>query len=72
MLCQKILDLLLPNILAWKFQTNENFNFINLYQKYTATTYSYLVIDATLASDNPLCFRKNIVEQYKTNHDDWW
>ena len=31
-------------------------------KKCTAKPYSFLVIDATLASDNPLCFRKNLVD----------
>ena len=38
-------------------------DFINLYKKCTAKPYSFLVIDATLASDNPLRFRKNISER---------
>ena len=29
-------------------------DFMNLYKKCTAKPYSFLVIDATLASDNPL------------------
>ena len=33
-------------------------HFIKLYQKYTAKPYSFLVIGATLPSDNPLHFRK--------------
>ena len=33
-------------------------DFINLYEKFTSKPYSFLVIDATLASDNPLRFRK--------------
>ena len=33
-------------------------NFTKLYQKDTAKPYSFLVIDATLPSDNPLHFRK--------------
>ena len=33
---------------------------INIYEKCTAKPYSFLVNDATLASDNPLRFRKNI------------
>ena len=37
--------------------------FINLYKKCTAKPYSFLVIDATLASDNPLRFRKNLIER---------
>ena len=38
-------------------------DFINLYKKCTAKPYSFLVIDATLASDNPLRFRKNLVKK---------
>ena len=34
---------------------------MNLYKKCTAIPYSFLVIDPTLASDNPLCFRKNLL-----------
>ena len=33
-------------------------DFIKIYKKYTAETYSFLVNDATLASDNLLRFRK--------------
>ena len=36
---------------------------MNLYKKYTAKPYSFLVSDATLASDNPLRFRKNVLER---------
>ena len=35
-------------------------DFINIYEKYTAEPYSFLVNDATLASDDPLRFRKNL------------
>ena len=38
-------------------------DFMNLYKKYTAKPYSFLLIDATLASDNPLRFRENLVER---------
>ena len=34
-----------------------------LHKKYTAELYSFLVIDATLVSDNPSCFRKNLLER---------
>ena len=34
-----------------------------LHIKYTAEPYSFLVIDATLVSDNPSCFRKNLLER---------
>ena len=37
-------------------------DFMNLYKKCTAKPYSFLVIDTTLASDNYLRFRKNILE----------
>ena len=35
-------------------------DFMKIYKKYTAEPYSFLVNDATLASYNPLRFRKNI------------
>ena len=35
-------------------------DFINVYKKYTDKQYTFLVNDATLASDNPLRFRKNL------------
>ena len=35
-------------------------DFIKIYKKYTAEPYSFLVNDTTLASDNPLRFRKNL------------
>ena len=38
-------------------------NFMNLYKKCTAKPYSFLVTDTTLVSDNPLRFRKNIIER---------
>ena len=37
-------------------------HFMNLYKNFTAKPYSFLVIDATLASNNPLRFGKNLVE----------
>ena len=36
---------------------------MNLYKKCTAKPYSFLNIDAALASDNPLRFRKNLLER---------
>ena len=35
---------------------------MKLYKKCTAKPYSFLVIDATLASDKSLRFRKNLLE----------
>ena len=40
-------------------------DFMNLYKKCTAKPLSFLVIDANLASDNPLRFRKNLLEKIK-------
>ena len=37
-------------------------DFMNLYEKFTAKTYSFLVIDTTLESEKSLGFRKNFVE----------
>ena len=36
---------------------------MNLYEKCNEKRYSFLVIDATLASDNLLLFRKNLLER---------
>ena len=36
---------------------------MNLYKNVTSEPYSFLVIDAPLASDNPLRFRKNLSER---------
>ena len=36
-------------------------DFMNLYKNCTAKPYSFLAIDATLASDNPSSFRKNLL-----------
>ena len=41
----------------------------NIYRECTAEPYSFLVNDTTLASNNPLRFRKNIFNIYNKNHD---
>ena len=38
-------------------------DFLNLYKKCTEKPYYFLVTDATLASDNPSRFRKNLIER---------
>ena len=38
-------------------------DYMNLYEKYTTKLCSFLVIDVTLASDNPLRFKINILER---------
>ena len=38
-------------------------DFMNLYKKYFTKPYSFLVADVTLALDNPLHFRKNLIER---------
>ena len=38
-------------------------DFLNLYKKCTAKPYSFLVIGATLASENPSRFRKNLLQR---------
>ena len=43
-------------------------DFTNIYRKCTAEPYSFLVNDTTLASDNPLRFRKLFLK-YDKNHD---
>ena len=36
-------------------------DFMKMFKKWTAEPYSFLVIDTTLPSDNPLRFRKNLL-----------
>ena len=38
-------------------------DFMDLYKKCTAKLFSFLVINATIASDNPLRFGKNLLER---------
>ena len=47
-----------------QIKNEELFITTNLSKKCTAQSYSFLVIDVTLASDNLFCFRENI----KNNH----
>ena len=43
------------------YSSDINFkDFMKIFKKYTAEPYSFLVKGATLASDNPLRFRKNL------------
>ena len=44
-------------------------DFTNIYRKCTVEPYSSLVNDTTLASDNPLRFRKNLFNIYNKNLD---
>ena len=44
-------------------------DFENIYRKCTAESYLFFVNDTTLASDNPLRFRKNLFNIYNKNHD---
>ena len=45
-------------------------NFLNLYKKCTVKTYSFLVNDTTLASNNTSRFRFNLFRKNKkTNYD---
>ena len=44
-------------------------DFINIYKECTAEPYSFFINDTTLASNNPLMFRKNLFNIYNKNHD---
>ena len=44
-------------------------DFINISRECTAEPYSFFVNDTTLASNNPLRFRKNLFNKYNKNHD---
>ena len=50
--------------IAFNYASDIDFkDFMSLYKKCTAKPYSFLVIDATLASNNPLRFGKNLLER---------
>ena len=50
--------------IAFNYSSDINFrDFMILYKKCTAKPYSFTIIDTTLASDNPLSFRKNLSER---------
>ena len=49
--------------------TINTIDFANIYRKFTSEPYYVLVNDTTLASNNPLRFRKNIFGIYNKNHD---
>ena len=49
---------------AFKHSLNSDFeDFMNLYKKCATKPYSFLVIEATIASHNPSRFRKNLLER---------
>ena len=51
-------------LIAFNLSSDIDFkDLINLYKKCTTKSYSLLIIDATLASDNPLRLRRNLVER---------
>ena len=52
----------LQQIVSYHSSDIEFQDFINLYKKCTAKSYSFLVIDTTLASDNSSRFRNNFLE----------
>ena len=53
-----------PQQIAFNHSSDIDFqDFVNLYKKCTPKPYSFLVIDATLASDYHLRFRKNLSER---------
>ena len=42
---------------------NDFKDFMQLYKEYAEEPYSFLVNDTTLSSDNPLRFRKNLLQK---------
>ena len=51
------------HVIAFTYSSDIDFkDFMNLYKKCTGKPYSFLVIDTTFASDNPLRFRKNLLQ----------
>ena len=52
------------NTFPYNHSSHLDFNdFMNLYKKFTAKPYSFLVIDAAIVSDNPSHFRKNLLKR---------
>ena len=50
--------------IAFNHSLNIDFqDFVSIYEKCTAKPYSFLVIHTTLTSDNPLHFRKHLLER---------
>ena len=45
------------------FNHSSDIDFMSLYKKSSAKPYSFLLIDTTLASDNPLRFRNDVLER---------
>ena len=60
-----VFDDMIPDILSNK-RLNPDIDFkdfMDLYKKCTTKPYSFLIIDDTLGLDNPLHFRKNLLER---------
>ena len=49
--------------IAFNHSADNVFENYKSFQKCTAKPYSFLVIDNTLASENSLCFRNNLLER---------
>ena len=79
-----MLDWILLIFLLQKFQIRDNKlrdiainhsldikteDFINIYKECTVEPYLFFINDTTLASNNPLKFRKNLFNIYNKNHD---
>ena len=57
--------------IAFNHSSDINFkDFMNLYKKFTAKPYSFLVMDATLVSDNSSHFREKCFKKYTKNNLD--
>ena len=60
----KILSKREPQQMTFNHSSDIGFrDFMNFYKKCTEKPYSFFAIDATLATDNPLRFRKNLLER---------
>ena len=71
-----MLESILPTFSLWNFQNKRELQYIalnhssnidlkdliDIYKKCIAELYSFLVNEATLPSDNPLGFRKNVLK----------
>ena len=60
----KILNKGEPQQITFNHSAGTDFKgFININKKCTAKPYFFLVTAITLTTDNPLCFRKNLLER---------
>ena len=61
----------LPQIAVNHSSDIDSKDFMGIYKKCTAKKYSFLVSDSTLLTDDPIRFRKNLLDSLQ-NEFSWW